>query len=225
MDERGDKTEQPTPRARERARERGDIPHSTELSSTGILLIGFLAMLLMMGTWMNISKEFFTTCFGFIRFNDLDGPTVGALFRYAIDISLRLVWPVFTAIVVGGLFFNFIQTKGNISAEKIKPSLQRLNPVTNTKNLFSMRRLVEAAKSIIKITLAAVIGYSVIKGKLGIITIAGLKGPAHYVSTFGMIAFEIGIKLILAFLVLAIFDYMYQRYEHEKKMKMTRHEV
>lgn len=225
MDERGEKTEKPTPRARERARERGDIPHSIELSSAGILLIGFLAMLIAMGIWISLGQELFGYCLGYIRFNDLTGNSVATLFAWALGISFRMVWPVFFGVIAGGLLINLLQTKGNISAEKLKFNLQKLNPVTNAKNLFSMKRLFEAFKSIVKIVLAVVIGYSVIHAHLDVITVAGLKGPMHYIDTFGKIAFELGVKLICALLILAMLDYIYQRHEHEKKLMMTRHEV
>jgi len=226
MDERGERTERPTPRARERARERGDIPHSTELSSVGVLLFGFLAMFLAMGTWLSVGRELFANCLGYIRFASINGDEVAALYTWALNISLRMLAPVFLAVTAGGLFINLIQTKGNISAEKLKPNLQRLNPVTNFRNLFSMRRLFEAFKSIIKIVLAAAISYSVIHSRLDLIAISGIKrDPMAYITTFGKLAFELGIKLALAFLILAIFDYMYQRWEYEKKLMMTRQEV
>ncbi len=226
MDERGERTERPTPRARERARERGDIPHSIELSSAGILLVGFIALFIAMGTWIALGRELFTTCFGFMRFDDLNGGSVASLYLWGLSIAFRMVAPVFGAVVVGGLLINLIQTKGNISAEKIRPNLQRLNPVTNAKNLFSTKRLFEAFKSIVKILLAIAIGYWVIRGRMDIITIAGIKGnPMEYLYTFGNLAFELGLKLAGAFLILAILDYMYQRWDHEKKLMMTRQEV
>lgn len=225
MDERGERTEQPTQRARERARERGDIPHSTELSSAGILLVGFIAMLFTMGIWMTHGQVLFTFCFGNFYVNDLTGRDIATLFSWALGISARMVWPVFAGVVLGGLLINLAQTKGNISTQKLKPSLNKLNPITNAKNMFSMKRLFEAFKSIIKISLAVTIGYSVIHGRLDRITIAGLKGPMEYIDTFGVLAFELGVKLIVAFMILALLDYIYQRYEHEKKLKMTRQEV
>jgi len=225
MEERGERTEQPTQRARERARQRGDIPHSTELSSAGILLIGFIGMLFTMSIWISSGQELMSFCLGNFHVNDMTGRDIATLFAWALAISVRMVWPVFAGVVIGGLLINFAQTKGNISTEKLKPSLNKLNPITNAKNLFSMKRLVEALKSIIKISLAVVIGYSVIHGNLDRITVAGLKGPAQYIHTFGALAFELGVKIILAFMILAIFDYMYQRWEHEKKLKMSHQEV
>ena len=226
MDERGERTEHPTPRARERARERGEIPHSIELSSAGILIVGFLALLLVMGTWIRIGKELFTSCLGYIHFDELTGDGVAALYRWALDMSFRMLWPIFLAIIIGGLFINLIQTKGNISAEKIRPNLQRLNPIANFRNLFSTRRLFEAFKSVLKIALAVAIGYSVIHGRMDVIAVTGIKqNPLEYISTFGKYGFEVGIKLAGAFLILAILDYMYQRWENEKKLMMTRQEV
>jgi flagellar biosynthetic protein FlhB len=61
---------------------------------------------------------------------------------------------------------------------------------------------------------------------LDLIAISGIKrDPMAYITTFGKLAFELGIKLALAFLLLAIFDYMYQRWEYEKKLMMTHQEV
>ncbi|MCS5612368.1 MAG: EscU/YscU/HrcU family type III secretion system export apparatus switch protein, partial [Candidatus Poribacteria bacterium] len=105
----------------------------------------------------------------------------------------------------------------------------RINPISGFQRILSMRGLFEAVKSICKIGLIGYIVYVTIMSDLvdvfSLVDADKSNIAALFVSTVGRIGFQVFLRAALALLFLSIFDLLYQRWQHEQDIRMTREEI
>lgn len=223
MDE--EKTEQATPRSRERARERGQVAKSRELSGTVVLLIAFLTLALVMDMWGNITMGLFRDVYGNLSMPSVSQEGMRLLTKYVITKILVILWPIFAATSLIAILINLLQTRGNISLEPIKPKLSNINPMNGMKRMFSTRGFVELLKAVFKIGLVALVTASYIRANLPVIIQAHTLEPTAYLPFFGQHALRLGLWIIGVMLILAILDLIYQIYQYEKDLMLTKTEA
>ena len=139
--------------------------------------------------------------------------------------GVMLILPFMVIITVAGLLTNLLQTRFLFSLKALKPGLDKINPIQGVKKLFSLRSFVELLKSIFKMILIAYPAYIVIRGEYAMLSVLADLDPRD----IGAYALTIMLRILLyttaIFTVLAFFDLLYQRYDHEKKLKMSKEEV
>ncbi len=222
----GEKTEQPTGKKREDARKEGNVPQSKEVTIAVTLIASFyiFKMLYPMiyGTMLTVLKE----NFGFVSelerltVSDMNDFYIKCLLRYAVAALPLLVIIGFAAIIV-----SFAQTKMLVNFKSLKPKFDRMDPLQGIKKLFSLKGFVEILKSVLKIVLLIYIIYICIKNKLTELPKlidCTIEQAADFT---GEVIFDIIEKVVIAFAVLAIADYIYQRFQYEKNLRMTKQEV
>lgn len=224
-DSNEERTEQPTPKRRREAREKGNVAKSTEINSVLVLLMGII-VLRIAGPWIfdqvgsTIAKSF-----GMISNPQLDQASIIAYFRSAVITFFKVALPIALSIMVIGLLANILQIGFLLTAKPLIPKLDKIDPIAGFKRMFSIRSLVEACKSILKMLIIAVVAYLTIKGEfLNLLSLGQTSVGAVWIFIL-MTGFKIVFRVALVLILLALFDYFYQRYEHEKKLKMTRQEV
>lgn len=222
----GEKTEQPTGKKREDARKEGNVPQSKEVTIAVTLIASFyiFKMLYPMiyGTMLTVIKE----NFGFVSelerltVSDMNDFYIKCLLRYAVAAFPLLVIIGFAAIIV-----SFAQTKMLVNFKSLKPKFDRMDPLQGIKKLFSLKGFVEILKSVLKIVLLIYIIYICIKNKLTQLPKL-IDCTVEQAADFtGEVIFDIIEKVVIAFAVLAIADYIYQRFQYEKNLRMTKQEV
>jgi len=156
----GDRTEQATPHRREKARKEGDLLHSRELSSAAGTLAGVVAL----GVFA--AKATVAWRAGFAAFLELGGPahwepsqvepTLVALRRLSLSV-LGPMAAVMAAVAAATLAAGVLQTGGvTFYAGAIGFRLERISPLSNVKNLFSLRATSQLGKSLLPAALLAV---------------------------------------------------------------------
>jgi flagellar biosynthetic protein FlhB len=143
----------------------------------------------------------------------------------AIILLIKIILPFAGAILCAGVLANVVQIGLMFTFEPMIPKLEKLNPLSGLKRIFSMRTVVETIKNILKIILIGYIAYATIKGEYEIlITLADVSIMMiwQFVLTS---AYDIFLRTALVMLLIALADYGYQRYEHEKKLKMSHQEL
>lgn len=223
MDE--EKTEQPTPHTRQRARERGQVAKSSELTGTFVLLIGFLTLILIVRFWGNLTAGMFRDIMGNLHAVPVNSSTAASLSFYSIKILFEFMWPLFLATVLAAIMINIFQTRGIFSFEPIRPKLTKIDPIRGVKRMFSMRAFVELIKAILKIVLVFAVTWLYLKGNLPEIVKTLNLDPSAYLPVFGGHAIKLGFWIIGVLILLAILDFMYQIYQHEKDLMLTRQEA
>lgn len=220
-----DRTERATPKRRQEARQRGQVAKSMELNSVFVLLVGFIVLYLAGGVILGQLVEVSCSAFGgFYRVELTEGNVYSYFFQGLKAVGLMLL-PVIVPIVVVGVLANFGQVGFLLTPWPLVPRLDRLNPVSGFKRLFSKRSLQELIKGVLKIVIVGYIAYITIKGEYADFFPLMDRDVGQIAAFVGGLTFRTGIRTALALLVLALFDYAFQRWEYERNLRMTKQEV
>ena len=145
--------------------------------------------------------------------------------RLGVWALLKTAGPLLLATAALAVIVTLFQTKFLVSGEIIRPKFSKINPLEGFKRLFSLKSVIEALKGILKIVLLLVIIFNNLKkliedsNKYPFTDIGSAIG--HFVDACGTMMFQI----IIAFIVLAAADYMYQWWEYERQMRMSKQEI
>lgn len=223
--DRSKKTEQPTPKRKHEARAKGQVAKSRELGSVSILLatligfhfygVQFLNRLFDLMQWLLRSSGELTI---------QDSGLTNLLFQIEMRL-LPILAPVILLMASFALLFNFCQVGFLFSTETLQPDLGKLNPITGFQNLFSFKSLVELVKSLLKMGVIGYIAYVSIRKELSGLPLLSTLSCEGIFASICTISYKIILRSTIALLVMAILDYIYQRYEMNKSLMMTKEEV
>lgn len=220
----GEKTEKATPKKRRDERKKGHVFMSKDAVSVATLVGGVLILRMTFGTIVEQNANFFRYCFAMARDSSLT-EIPKEVMTQGIMVLARSVGPLLAVIVFLAVLVTMAQTKMLISFELIKPKFEKINPLKGFKNLFSLKSIVEVLKNIIKITILLILIYLSLRS---FINLAERYLYADVVSACSHLLSEIFsmlMKVVLAFVVLAAGDFMYQWWDFERQMKMTKQEI
>ena len=142
-----------------------------------------------------------------------------------INVVVRACAPLMLVVGFAAIAATMAQTRLLVAFESIKPKFSKINPLEGFKRLFSLKSLVQAGMGLIKIILLLVIIYTSLRDLLSVspnYMYADLFGAAQHLM---LAIFSMLLKVAMAFLVLAAIDYLYQWWDFEKQMRMTKQEV
>ena len=217
-----------TPHKRNESREKGQVAKSNELATT-LALIGVLSFFFVAGydTYhhlIDIMYGAFTAIGG-----QLSAAKTILIFLGLMGIAFKIIAPVMIVAVIVGVLGNIFQIGLIFSSQPLMPQMSRINPISGFKRILSMRGLFEAVKSIFKIGLIGYIVYrTIMSGLVDVVSLVDADKSniaALFVSTVGRIGFQVFLRAALALLFLSIFDFLYQRWQHEQDIRMTREEI
>jgi flagellar biosynthetic protein FlhB len=221
----GEKTEQPTSRKREKSREEGQVAKSNEIT-TAFLLISIFYTLKIFGPWaaeqlIIVMREAFTL----FKYESMDILLAQQIYLYFVEKMLFVILPILGVSFMVAFVANIAQVGWKPSLKPLKPKLNRLSPIQGFKRMFSMRTLVELLKSILKIAIILLIVYlTLVDFENMIYNFYRLPVFDGYVMIINTVL-DMAIKVGMYFIIVATIDFAYQKYKHEKDLKMTKQEV
>ena len=217
----GDKTEEPTPKKRADARKKGQVNKSMEVNTAvGILGMMFLFLLLSGYVFEAFSGLFFTyheTMF-------LQPVSEMDIRFLANDLSsqfFRLTWPVLGVAVLLGVVSNLAQVGFLFTGEPLVPKLEKINPIEGFKKIFSRKSLFDLMKSLLKIGIIGTVSFIFLRGRLDSMLLLLNEEVAISAKLFWETMVILGLIVGLVYILLAAIDFIYQRHEFEKKLKMS----
>ena len=220
-----DKTQEATPRRREEARKRGQVAKSPELGlAAGILSSCFLLKAFGPGMWQTL-LSFTEYCLAQSSSWQGSQADLSALVVQTIIFLAKILAPLFAGLLLVSLAVNLAQVGFLVTSEGLTPKGERINPIEGFKRIFSKRSFFELGKAVVKVLIVGYLAYSVIRNNFEFFLRAAQMPPASAAGMLGTVAWQIGNRVGLGFLILAVLDYAYQRFEHEKSLKMTIEEV
>ena len=222
-----EKTEEATPRKRQEARRRGQVPRSNELNAVITLLAGFTALKAFSSYSLDKLYTYFQFSFSSEMLNkQLDPLTLTELTKQTLAMIAMLFLPTGLAVLAAGVFISYLQTGGIFTLETLKVKFDRINPLQGFKRLFSLQKLVDLFKALVKLISVAVIIWSSFKSQVfPLAETSVLIPPFQLAGNFWRLMYQIVLRIIFLLLALAIFDYFYQRHEYRKSLRMTKQEV
>jgi len=222
-----EKTEKPTQKKVRDSREKGQVLQSREINSAFVLLVSFATLYYLASYIGNSIKGF--TVYVFENFLKLDYLfTIGAMNRlYLLGIYtiFRTVFPIGVICLLVGLFCSYAQVGYLFTTKTLAPNFGKLNPIEGFKRLFSLKSLVELVKSIIKIVIVGFLVFSYLMGQMNTLLSTVAMEVDSILITIVHTSINLALRAGIALLAIAILDYMFQRYDYDKNLKMTKQEV
>lgn len=220
-----EKTEAPTPRRRRDAREEGQVARSVELNSA-LVLISALLMLKFSGpSLVSHLKGVAADCLGQFPQRDLTlGGVHSNLVRLLLETGMALA-PLLVGIMVVAFAGSALQVGLVFSGKALQFKAERLNPITGIVRMFSVRSAVELLKSIAKVLIVGYIVFSFLRDRYS--DIESLVGGDYLASCsiIGGLTWSLLLRAAMCLFVIAGLDYMFQRSQLEKQLRMTKQEV
>lgn len=218
------RSEKATPRRRQEAREKGQIARSVEVNSALVLLAALTAFRFA-GPYMVDSVNQMAV-FTFQNMNATFGmENVSTMAVFYLLQVFKIIAPVLGTVLLVGLLINYLQVGVLFTMKPLTPKFNNINPISGFEKLFSRRSAVEFLKSLLKLFLIGWIAYVGVKGALPrLVPTMDMPGvePLKFV---GSLTMKILDWILLALAALALLDYLYQRWEYEESLKMTKQEV
>jgi flagellar biosynthetic protein FlhB len=221
----GEKTEEPTQRRIQEAVKRGQIAFSREVTNFLMMVVlvfniaWFLPYLMSRATGM-LAR--------FIQSPDdmtVDTVGFGHLSWELVGDFLSLISIPVIATILAAFLSSFIQNGFIFTVEPIMPKLEKISLLKGLKRMFSLRSLMEFLKGITKISIVGIVAYMAVKDELGMLDLLpGYDVPdmMHYL---GHLAFRMALGATVVMALVAILDFLYQRFEYMKNLRMTRQEL
>ena len=220
-----ERTEQPTPKRREDARKKGDVPRSRELTMTGVMLSGAGTLLMISGPLGNRLLESFAGGLKLSRAQVFDT-------SYMLQSFAAVGKPIFVgllplaAVLVAAIFLSAAAIGGwSFSTQAIGFKLERLSPAKGIKRVFSANSLNELLKAIAKFVLVAVIAIAWLWWSVDELLSLGRQPVGNAITR----ALEIcGVSLLVvscSLIFIAAVDVPFQLWQYQKKLRMTRQQV
>lgn len=218
-----EKTELPTPHKLRKAREDGQVAHSKDFTQTVLVvaLFGYMlgnaeAIVRGMGEMMLLPLSFLQMEFEM---------AANALVERLLRQMLEMLAP-FLGIVIGlGLFVELAQTGMMFSFKALAPSGKKLNVVTNVKNIFAKKNLVEFIKSNLKILLLATVVYVLLRSSLPTLLTLPHGGLAAVAVATATLLKTMMLHVSLGYVAISLGDFIWQRYQHVQQLKMSKEEI
>lgn len=220
-----ERTEQATPKKREEARKKGQVAKSRELPSIAVLLSGLMVLF-----WG--SSYIYNSLLNIMRYylNRIPDPHLIAsdMHSFAVigfkQLSYTL-WPLFFVIILAAVLSNYLQIGPLASFEAITPKWSKISPMEGLKRLFSAQAMMEFTKSLFKLIVVSWIAYKIVSQEFSNLLPLIDKSPEQILGYTGHVSFTLFWKTCLVMIFLAIIDFIFQRYEFEKSIRMTKQEV
>ena len=225
-DDAGEKTEDATPKKKEDARKKGQVAQSRDISTVLLLAAGVAALSSPLGA--RLGRMVFETAQrswgGLLIRPDSVADYHALLLHHGLLMALGLA-PFALIFIVVGIASNVVQIGWMLSAEALAVKFEKMNPISGMKRMFSLDRIYELAKALIRLGVVIWVLWWLIEPTMPeVFTLMG----ANLLETArlgGSLLQRTMWTILTVFAVFAIVDYVWQRYQHEKKLRMTKQEV
>jgi flagellar biosynthesis protein FlhB len=221
-----EQTERATPKRRQEARQRGQVPRSSDLAGAVIFLAVVLVLHALFVPMLDGLQGGASAYFSRIaEHHDATFQSVSLLFMQASGGVAWVVLITFAIAIVAGVGANLLQFGFVLTTVPFKWSFSRLNPINGFKNVFSKRIAVNLAKQMLKLSAVVIIIYSTISGNISLFAQVGQTNPAAIVGLTFTVIYSMAWKFGLFLVVVGLLDYAYERWNLEQNLKMTKQEV
>lgn len=220
-----EKTEEPTAKKKADARRKGQVARSKDVGQAFTLLASAIVLIAFGDYLVELLKNIM-----YLFFNDkiISGITEDSLKSLNLYVIMKLaiaIGPFALASLVMGVAASYAQTGFIRTSETLKPDLKKLDPIKGFKRMFSLRSVVDLVKNIIVIFIVGYIGYKFIANNLNkFMTISTLQTNSIVPAFKGLVS-NIFIIIAIVMIIIALADYIYQRWQYNKDLRMTKQEI
>ncbi|MFN5540313.1 MAG: flagellar biosynthesis protein FlhB [Candidatus Melainabacteria bacterium] len=221
-DQASEKKFDPTPRRLQKLREQGNVPKSRDLAQLATFIAG-VSFLITGGNyiWERL-LSMFRNLWGAIALRNLGEMGTGFIIEHSIKNVALVIVPLLLFTALSAIVLDGLQVGFNFSTESIGFKPERLNPFQNLKQIFTIAKVVELLKELIKVATLAFVAWRTI-GKhftdlFGLLNASSIAGVAEIMKAILM---DFTTSAVLALLVIALADLFFQRFDFTRKNRMT----
>ncbi|QNN23892.1 flagellar biosynthesis protein FlhB [Planctomycetales bacterium ZRK34] len=225
-DDFGEKTEAPTPRRLQEARDEGQVAKSQDFTA-GLTLLGAVVLLSIFGHQMLAGMKVLiqTMMSGSFTPNATRAGDVWRLWEVAGTLAVKMVLPVALGVMVLALVAGFLQVGVLVTFKPLMPKFSKLSPISGFKNLFSMRGLMRLGMSVTKVAIVSAVAAVCIKWDLPKVLALIHLDAAALLAAASALVWSLAIKIAAVLLILGLLDLAYQKWQNHQEMKMSKQEV
>ncbi|MCX6375791.1 MAG: flagellar biosynthesis protein FlhB [Armatimonadetes bacterium] len=220
-----DKTETATPKRREDARKKGNVARSMELNSALVLVVSLLVLRIagpyMLQSMVGILRDTFSS----LHTRGVSPETIFSLMTVYGVKSLMICLPIMLAAGAIGFSANVLQVGLQASTTAMSPDLNRMDPLKGMSKLVSWRGAVELVKSLIKVTAVGYVVYAFMREQFPHLWTLCDMSVLDSSSVIAGLCWRMIARACAVMVVIAILDFIYQRYQYELGIRMTKQEV
>jgi flagellar biosynthesis protein FlhB len=221
-----DKTEKATPKRRDEARRKGQVAKSQDLNGAIVLLASLLSLTALGPAAWRHMRDAMIDSLTLISTPDVIGQQgVGRVVASAMTDAGLAFGPIAFVCMAAGVVTGVLQVGWKPSTHALKPDAKKLNPLKGFKNLFGVHFIFESLKTVLKFAaVGAIVAFALI-GQLD--ALGGLVGlsPDELLTRGAQTVMGIAQKAGMAYLVIAVIDFVWQRHRHEKSLRMDKEEI
>lgn len=220
------RTEQATPKRRNKARKEGNVPRSQELSKLIVLLAGLIAVRLLIGFLSGEIKGLFIEFLGNWEEYDLSTQGLYTLFTQLAAHLAKMLLPVMFVLFVAAFLVNRVQV-GHLWAPKVlKPKFKNFNLAAGLKRLMlNVDALVRLARSVLGAAAVAIGPIILLRKELPNMLPLFSQTSEGIAAYMLAMSFKMVLYSLVPMIVVAVADTLYTRWDYEEKLKMTKDEV
>lgn len=221
-----EKTEQASGKKLSDAREKGQVAKSVEVNSAVMLLFGLLMISVLGTSMMRQMSDLASNVLRSAHTVTLTVDSVHHYFTIGVILLGGILGPVLGGFMVLGIVTNIAQVGFMFTFEPLLPKFSKLNPITGiSKVMLSKRSMVELLKGLVKILIVGFVAYIAIEKLIHESVQLMDSEPDAIMSFIVHASFVVGMKICGVFLVVALFDYAFQKYDFMQQQRMTKEEV
>lgn len=221
-----ERTETPTARRRQEARDEGRVARSTDLSSVAVMLAGAAFLSMSGGSALaSFSRRVMQESASSLSAGALTPAGAATVLSTLVMGLVQALMPFLGGIAAVTIFVNLLQSRGAMSFKVLEPKLSKLSPAAGFKKLFSLDAVVNLLKSMIKLAALGMVTWLIMRGAWPEMISLAETGPATVMAVMRALGLKLVFLTGLAFLVVALADYAWQLYRHEESLRMSKQEV
>ncbi|MDF2902685.1 MAG: flagellar biosynthesis protein FlhB [Bacillus sp. (in: firmicutes)] len=220
-----EKTEKATPRKMQDARKKGQVAKSTDLTNAIVLLASFSFLLIFGEQSATRLNQLFRYELSDLLLWDITEDSIPLLFENLLKESILVAAPIIFITWLAALVANLSQVGFLISAESMKFDLKKINPIEGAKRMFSVRAVVDLIKSLLKVIAILIVTGLLLWRQKGLILKLPEMEPLMIVSFLASFTIKMGITISGVYLVIAVADFFYQRFDHAKRLRMSKQDI
>ncbi len=220
-----ERSEEPTQKRKDDAREKGDIARSKELNTAVILLAGFSGLIFFGQHIAEGMAEMMSQSFSISRAELYATDSMLATFRYALSKGMTTLIPLFVILLIAAIVGPIALGGWVMSAKSLAPKWSRLSPMAGIKRMFSSQALMELVKAICKVVLVVSLSIFVLNFiTADIIEIGKSDTLTAMITSVSLLGWAV-LLISCAMILIVMIDVPFQIISHQRKLKMTHQEI
>ncbi|WP_051216253.1 flagellar biosynthesis protein FlhB [Ferrimonas futtsuensis] len=220
-----EKTEEPTAKRLQQAKEKGQVPRSKELGTTFVLVGAAIAMMIFGQAMAQSLTSVATSLFTLSRKQVFDVGEISMVFgRILSEVGLPVLGFVLF-LTVAAFVGNILLGGMTFSWKAAAPKMNKFNPLSGFKRMFGIQAVVELVKAIAKFSVVALVAWMLLS--LYFDDIMSISTGTPFAAIAGSVSLlnKLFTFLCCSLLIIVIIDAPYQLWNHNKQLKMTKQEI